>query len=286
MVVAGTGGNANPYLPDVPVDDRVVRFLPEEFLMFRVLLEKSRPVADVPLPVIILLVVSLIVQLTWHSQQAVVAAKADDLQRPMSTRAYVMISMGEPIMMSKWLNLWLQSFDNQPGLSISFHELDYHRLTEWLDTIMDLDERGYYPMLVAARVYGSVTDPVRKRIMMDYIFYKFNEDPNKHWQWLAHAVITAKYGLKDLPLALKYSQALAEKATGKNVPYWARDMHFIVLEDMGEVEAAKILVGALIDSGEITDRFELNFLAEKIAELERKLSESQQNVDNSAKKHR
>lgn len=249
-------------------------------------IEKSRPVADVPVPVIILLVVTLVVQLTWHSQQAVVAAKADDLERPMSTRAYVMISLGEPIMMSKWLNLWLQSFDNQPGLSISFHELDYHRLTEWLDTIMDLDERGYYPMLVAARVYGSVSDPVRKRIMMDYVFYKFNEDPNKHWQWLAHAVIIAKYGLRDLPLALKYSKALAEKATGKNVPYWARDMHFIVLEDMGEVEAAKILVGALIDSGEITDPFELNFLVEKIAELEQKLSNTQQNVDNSPKKLR
>lgn len=254
--------------------------------MFRVLLEKSRPVGDVPTIIIVLLVVILMVQLSWHSQQAVVAAKADDLQRPMSTRAYVMISMGEPIAMSKWLNLWLQAFDNQPGLSISFHELDYHRLTEWLDTIMDLDARGHYPMLVAARVYGSVTDPVRKRIMMDYIFHKFNEDPNKHWRWLAHAVITAKYGLKDLPLALRYSKALTEKATGKHVPYWARDMHFIVLEDMGEVEAAKILVGALIDSGEITDRFELNFLTEKIAELEQKLSNKRQDVDNSTIKPR
>ncbi len=254
--------------------------------MFKSFLEKDRPVRDVPNIVIVLLMIILATQLLWHSQQAVVAANADDLPHPMSTRAYVMISMGEPIAMSKWLNLWLQAFDNQPGKSISFHELDYHRLTEWLDTIMDLDARGHYPMLVAARVYGSVTDPVRKRIMMDYIFRKFNEDPNKHWRWLAHAVITAKYGLKDLPLALRYSKALTEKATGEHVPYWARDMHFIVLEDMGEVEAAKILVGALIDSGEITDRFELNFLAEKILELEQKLSKTRQDVDNSTMKSR
>jgi hypothetical protein len=251
--------------------------------MFTDFFEKSRPVGDVPVVVLILLVVTLITQLTWHSQQAIVAAKADDLPHPMSTRAYVMISMGEPVAMSKLLNLWLQAFDNQPGLSISFHELDYHRLTEWLDTIMDLDAKGHYPMLVAARVYGSVTDLERKRIMMDYIYFKFNEDPNKHWRWLAHAVITAKYGLKDLPLALRYSKALTEKATGKHVPYWARDMHFIVLEDMGEVEAAKILVGALIDSGEITDKFELNFLTEKIGELEKKLSITRQDVEKSTK---
>ena len=89
-----------------------------------------------------------------------------------------------------------------------------------------------------------------------------------------------------MALALKYARALAEQATGDNVPYWARDMHFIVLEDMGEVEAAKILVGALIDSGEITDPQELNFLAEKIRVLEEKSSEYRQDVEISTKKPR
>lgn len=252
--------------------------------MFKNFLEKDRPVRDVPTLVIVFLLVALATQLIWHSQQAIVAAKAEDLSHPMTTRAYVMISMGEPITMSKILNLWLQAFDNQPGLSISFHQLDYVRLTEWLDTILDLDPKGHYPMLVAARVYGSVTDPERQRIMMDYIFFKFNENPNKHWPWLAHAVITAKYGLKDMKLALKYASALAEKTTADHVPYWARDMHFIVLEDMGEVEAAKILVGALIDSGEITDPYELNFLAEKISVLEKKASDGRQGVEISTKK--
>lgn len=252
--------------------------------MIKGFLEKDRPVRDVPNVVIVLLIVTLIMQLAWHSQQAIVAAKAEDLPHPMSTRAYVMISMGEPITMSKILNLWLQAFDNQPGLSLSFHQLDYVRLTEWLDTILELDPNGHYPMLVAARVYGSVTDQQRQRIMLDYIFKKFNTNPNKYWQWLAHAVITAKYSLKDMSLALKYAKALADKATADHVPYWARDMHFIVLEDMGELEAAKILVGALIDSGEITDPYELNFLAEKIRVLEEKLSDSRQHVDISTKR--
>ena len=73
--------------------------------------------------------------------------------------------------------------------------------------------------------------------------------------------------------------ALAEKATGDNVPYWARDMKIIVLEDMGEVEAAKVLVGGLIASGEITDPYELNFLQNKIRELEAKMSKIRQDVD-------
>ncbi len=243
------------------------------------LVEKERPLTDVPKSVIVMLVVSLAMQLLWHSQQQPMVARAEDLPHPMSTRAYVMSSFGEPVAAAKVLNLWLQAFDNQPGVSIPLHSLDYGVVTEWLDTILALDPMGHYPMLVAARVYGSVSDRKKQREMMDYIFYKFNEDPNKHWRWLAHAVITAKHELNDMQLALKYAHALAEKATGENVPYWARDMEIIVLEDMGEVEAAKILVGGLIASGEIDDPYELNFLENKIRVLEEKMTKSRQDVD-------
>jgi len=247
--------------------------------MIRYFIEKERPVRDVPLPVIVMLLAALAIQLYWHSQQEPIVAKAEDLPRPMSARAYVMSSFGEPVAAAKVLNLWLQAFDNQPGISMPLHSLDYDVVTDWLDTILELDPRGHYPMLVAARVYGSVSVEEKQREMMDYIFYKFNENPNKHWRWLAHAVITAKHELKDMPLALKYAHALAEKATGENVPYWARDMKIIVLEDMGEVEAAKILVGGLIASGEITDPYELNFLQNKIRTLEEKVTKTRQDVD-------
>lgn len=242
-------------------------------------IDKDRPVRDVPASVKVLLVLALIMQLVWHNMQPSVAVRAEDLPPPLSTRAYVLSSLGEPIAASKFLNLWLQAFDNQPGISISFHQLDYVRLTQWLDTILALDPRGHYPMLVAARVYGSVQNPKKQRIMMDYIFQKFNENPNKYWRWLAHVIITAKHELKDLDLALKYADALAEKATAKHVPRWAKDMKIIVLEDMGQLQAAKILVGALIDSKVITDPYELKFLTQKIIVLEEKLSKSRQSVE-------
>ena len=242
-------------------------------------LHKDRPVSDVPRSVKTGLLIALVAQLIWHSFQAPLVAKAEDLPAPLSTRTYVLSSLGEPIAASKFLNLWLQAFDNQPGASISFHQLNYPRITQWLDISLALDDRGHYPMLVAARVYGSVKNPEKQRIMTDYIFYKFNESPQKYWRWLAHAVITAKHEIKDFDLALKYANALADEATGIDVPYWAKDMKIIVLEDMGEVEAAKILVGALIDSNEITDPYELKFLVEKIAVLEEKSLKKRQSVE-------
>lgn len=248
--------------------------------------DKDRPLAQVPTRVLVLLVVMLALQLLWHSQQAPVVAKAGDLPRPLSAHSYTIGSMGESITAAKLLNLWLQAFDNQPGVSLSFSQLDYARITEWLDTILALDPNGPYPMLVAARVYGGVSDRERQRFMMDYIFHKFKQAPNRHWRWMAHAVIVAKHELKDMPLALKYAEALAQNASGANVPYWARDMRIIVLEDMGEITAAKMLVRSLIESGEITDAYELNFLTEKIRVLEEKSSKNQQNVENSSKKLR
>ena len=170
--------------------------------------DKERPLHDVPLAVILLLLLSFGAQLLWHSQQDPIIATAEDLPVPLSSRSYAMSSLGEPVAMAKLLNLWLQAFDNQPGLSLSFHQLDYPRLTQWFDTILELDPNGVYPMLVAARVYGSVKNEKQQRIMMDYIFKKFNQNPNKHWRWLAHIIITAKHELKDMPLVLKYADAL------------------------------------------------------------------------------
>ena len=238
--------------------------------MFAAFINKDRPLRDVPLSAGLFLMIALVLQLFWHAQQDPKMARAEDLPAPLSVDAYNAASLNEPIAMSKLLNLWLQAYDNQPGLSISFHQLDYVRITQWLDTIMALDPKGHYPMLVAARVYGSITDQARQRIMLDYIYRKFNEDPNRHWRWLAHASTVAKHSLKDMPLALKYARALAEKATAEHVPYWARDMHIILLEELGEIETAKILIGGLIESGEISDPYELNFLTEKIRGLEEK----------------
>jgi hypothetical protein len=237
---------------------------------FNQLLNKERSISDVPVAVKLCLVLALMLQLLWHSLQGPVMARGEDLSSPLSVQSYVMSSLGEPIAAARFLNLWLQSFDNQPGISLSFHQLDYTQLMKWLDTSLQLDPAGHYPMLVAARVYGNINDPIKQRLMMDYILEKFNEDPDKYWRWLAHAVIIAKHEIKDQTLALKYADALTSKATGKNVPYWAKDMKIIVLEDMGEIEAAKLLVGALLESKQISDPYELTFLMNKIATLEEK----------------
>lgn len=209
----------------------------------------------------------LLAQALWHGLQPPPQARAVDLPATPSTAALHAISLGDPIAAAKATMLWLQAFDNQPGISLPFRQLDYARVERWLDTILTLDPRGQYPLLSASRLYAAVPDPVRKRRMLDFVHQKFIADPNRRWPWLAHAVIVAQHGLHDSSLALKYARALADNSTGTHIPTWAQQMQIFVLQDMGAQESARILIGGLLDSGQVTDPHELRFLQQRLEEL-------------------
>ena len=237
----------------------------------------ERRLSAVPRAILGLLALALLAQLTWHATRANLEAVASALPPPPSAEALRLASLGDPIVFAKTLMLWLQAHDNQPGVSIPFRTLDYARVQGWLDRILKLDPRGQYPLLAASRVYGAVSDEQRQRIMLEFVYQRFLEDPNRRWRWLAHAAIVAKHQLKDPQLALKYARAITDRARGEEVPAWARDMTVIVLEDMGELEDAKFLIGGLIHSGRVTDPHEIRFLEQKLEELEEKIRARNEN---------
>ncbi len=229
--------------------------------------QNERPVNQVPRYIWVALLLGLSLQIGWHHKMPVARATAESLPEPLTADLLTIASLGDPVALSKYLNLWLQVFDNQPGISIPFKDLDYRKVRGWLQASMDLDARGQYPLLAAARLYGEVPDPARQRQMLDFIYIKFLESPNTRWRWLAHSVLIARHRLKDLPLALKYAKALADNATGAQVPHWAQQMDLFVLEEMGETEAARIVIGGLLESGQITDPHEFRFLSGQLEQL-------------------
>jgi hypothetical protein len=227
----------------------------------------ERQVRAVPRPVTALLLAGLVAQGAWHGAQPPPVARAEALPPPPAMAILRLASLGDEVLMAKLLMIWLQAFDDQPGISIPFRELDYAQVEAWLRAILSLDPRSQYPLLAASRLYGEVPDEARQRRMLEFVYEEFHQDPNRRWPWLAHAAILAKHRLRDLPLALKYARAITEEATGAGVPYWARDMSILILEDMGELESARVLAGGLLESGDIQDPHQLRFLQEKLREL-------------------
>ena len=82
---------------------------------------------------------------------------------------------------------------------------------------------------------------------------------------MAHAAYVAKHRIDDSELALKYARQLRLNTTSKNVPNWARQLELFVYEDLGDLESAQILLGGLIESGEITDENEIKFLMSRLS---------------------
>jgi len=229
-------------------------------------LTDERKLSAVPLSIGVLVAATLAMQLAWHALQPTPVAQANALPPPPDAMALRLSSFGEPIAAAQLLVLYLQAFDNQPGISVPFQALDYRRVSAWLDASLRLDPRGGYPLMMASQLYGQVSDPARQRLMCEFVHARFLEMPDERWRWLAHCAIMAKHRLRDSTLALRYASDITRYAGAASS--WARQMRIFILEDMGETQSAKVLLGGLLATGEITDPAESRFLAERLEALE------------------
>jgi len=230
----------------------------------------ERPMRAVPVTVWLVLGVALSAQIAWRVVQAPVAPRATDLPPAPSVQALRLASFGETNATARLTMLYLQAFDYSGANANSYGRLDYARLTGWLQAILELDPKSEYPLFAAARVYAENPDPARSRAALEFVYREFFTDPDHRWPWLAHAALLAKHRLHDLGLARRYAAAIDRSTKSPDVPLWARQMEIFILEDMNELQAARILLGGLLESGAIRDPAEARFLRQRLEELERK----------------
>lgn len=231
-------------------------------------MSKERPISGVPRGVLALLALGLCAQIALKAGAPAPVARAEDLSPPPSIAVLRLASFGEPVALAKGLMLYLQAFDYQSGTRMPYRDLDYDRLEAWLARILELDPQGQYPLMAASRLYAEIPVESKQRSMLEFVYRQFLHDPNRRWPWLAHATVLAKHRLHDLPLALRYARGIERYAVAKNVPAWARQMEAFILEDMNELEAARLVIGGYLQSGGVTDPGELKFLEEHLKELE------------------
>jgi len=225
----------------------------------------ERPLRSVPGAALVLLAAALLAQVTLSWIEPRPVARAAALQPPPAGPALALLRGFEALPSAHLLTLYLQAFDNQPGISIPFQELDYARVRQWLMTALGLDPAGQYPLLMATQLYAQVPDPARQQLMLEFVYEQFFADPDRRWRWLAHGAIMSKHRLNNLPQALRFARAIADKST--QAPAWARQMHIFLLEDMGEYDAARILLGGLLASDTVTDTHERVLLLQALERI-------------------
>ena len=232
----------------------------------------QRPLTAVPPWVWSALGALLAAQVGWLSAQRPGSPGATELPPPPRAGALRIASFGEPEAAARVAMLYIQTVDFSGGRAIPYRNLDFQRLVGWLEAILELDPRSDYPLFSAARVYAEVPDPERARIALEFVYRAFLQDPNRRWPWLAHAALLAKHRLNDPMLARRYAAAIDRHTTADNVPLWAKQMEIFILEDMNELQAAKIMIGGLLASGTIRDPAEVRFLSQRLEELEKRIS--------------
>ena len=231
----------------------------------------ERPLGDVSLWLWLGLATALVIQIAARALQAPLALGQTDLPPAPSAAALRLAGVGEPEATARLAMLYLQAYDYGGANPSPYRRLDYGRLVDWLRAILELDPRSEYPLFAAARVYAEVPDETKSRTVLEFIYREFLADPERRWPALAHAALLAKHRLHDLPLARRYAAAIQRYTRSPGAPLWARHMEVFILEDMNELEAARIVLGGMLASGAINDAAETRFLRRELEELERRL---------------
>lgn len=193
--------------------------------------------------------------------------RQQDYTPPPPTALLRLAAFGEPETLAKILVLRLQSFDNQPGVSIPFAELNYDYLGEWLDAVVALDEHAEYPHFLMAKVYSSVKNTERGYIAANWVWQHFKNNPDERWWWMAHIVGFVRHKLKDNTLALAMAHDLRTLLTPGKTPSWPRQMEVYILENQSEFDEAAAILFNQLEAGEITDPQEFVFLLERLEQL-------------------
>ncbi len=221
---------------------------------------RERSLSSVPVAVLALLVLALAAQVAWHALAPAPRARPGELSAPPSLALLRLSALGEPVALSKLLMLHLQGADEVRRLPVA-------DLAGWLERISDLDPLAQYPLFAATHLYADSSDEQRKRPMLEFVHQRFLGDPDRRWSSEVYIAMEAKHHLHDMPLALRYARALREHTSAALVPSWARQTEIFVLEDMNEIDSAKILMGGMLASGQLTDPNERRFLLARLKAL-------------------
>ena len=81
----------------------------------------------------------------------------------------------------------------------------------------------------------------------------------------------AKHRLHDLPLARRFAVSLQKNTTAADVPLWATQMEAFILEDMNELEAARVMIGGLLEKGQVRDARDAQLLERRLKKLEEQM---------------
>ncbi len=161
---------------------------------------------------------------------------------PATARA---IGLGDTQLYYRAAGLGLQNIGDWAGELTPLARYDYARLAGWFTLLSQMDPRGQYVPSLAAYYFGASQDPAQVRHVIGYLQNLGAGSPERHWRWLAYSVYLARFRVKDTGLGLELAKQLAALPV-RDMPIWTRQLPAFVLSDVGEREAARDILEAIL----------------------------------------
>lgn len=236
----------------------------------------ERNLSVLPKSLIVGLVICVALQFmaTWFLSKINVI-QFTQLKAPSSVSSYQILSLGSQSLMGQLLTLKLQLHDNQQGRHVNYKKLDYKKITKWLVLLQEMNLSSEYPALLASRVFSNTSNKDQLRKIIEIVIVLFENEPKINWRWMAEGAVIAKYHLKDLQLALKMAKLLAKQPKSLGIPAWARDLEFIMLEELNMIDSAIYIVEQSLKDQSTMHPDEKRFLKLRLSVLKQKSVENQ-----------
>ncbi len=217
----------------------------------------------VPFRVFALVAVTLAMQIGFWSQNHSVRLPVSNVDpAPPETLARI-IGLGDPQFYYRAGGMWLQNMGERGNDVLPLQQLNYDRLSQWFDLLLAMDDRANYVPMLAGFYYGYTPDPEQARKVALFLRRAALKHPELHWRWLAHAVYLARHRVKDMDLALEMANQLAALPV-PDMPIWTRQMNAFILAKVGDREAARDILEALLASDTRIDPAERRFIIDYI----------------------
>lgn len=173
------------------------------------------------------------------------------------------LALGDGQFLYRAATFVLQNMGDEGGRVTPLKDYDYQRLGQWFSLLDRFDPQSEFLPVLVGYYFSQSQNPDDVRIVISFLAHIAIRDPERNWRWLAHAIYLARHRVKDMNLALSLAYRMAAiKSPG--IPVWARQMPAFVLADVGEREAARDLMEAIMDSQIDLEPSEIEFMRDFI----------------------
>lgn len=143
--------------------------------------------------------------------------------------------------------LTLQNFGSI-GQVQNLKDYNYKYLGQWLELMDRLDPRSNFVPYLAAYYFGATPDESQLGPVVKYLEEVGSRNDGSKWRWLVQAAFLTRHRLNDMDGALRIARKLGAMYNPETMPVWARNMEPMLRADMGDKQAAYLLMLEILKS--------------------------------------